>query len=96
MGRGKVVSEKRLAESAESLEELGGRSLVSWRSRLVAFKTSKTGEGAATTEFARPIAAVPDKQSVNENRSLTRLDVKWSAKAGSDVFVVLHRPWNDG
>lgn len=62
----------------------------------MALKTSKTGEGAATTMFARPIAAVPDKQSVNEHRSLMRLDVKRSAKAGSDVFAVLHRSQKDG
>lgn len=44
MGRGKVVSEKRLAESAESLEGVEG-SVVLRRSRLVGYKTFKAGGG---------------------------------------------------
>lgn len=45
MGEGRWEGETS-AESAESLKVLGGR-LVFGRSRLVVFKTSRTGEGAA-------------------------------------------------
>ena len=69
------------------------------KARLVAFKTSWTGERCSATEFARPIAAVPHKQLVNAQREhcrSTRSDAGQSAEAGSGVFVVLQQSRKDG
>lgn len=67
------------AESAESLKVVGG-SVVFRESRLVAFKTPRSRQRCSASEFARPIAAMFDKRSVNGTSfvCVTEKDVRLS------------------